>query len=125
VTQPITIDPKTGLPDAFESAARLGQAHKVFAVLLTKRDASRGHVSMWLCILERTRGRKRGRGSRGKRRWREWWKPIHHVGNALFWSDTGTVHNDTFRRMDSMHVPVLREDGLPDNVHILWDDASA
>lgn len=92
-------------------------------LLITNRGARKGYVQLWLCLLSRTRGRKSGRGSQGKRRWREWWTPIHCIGEALAWEDAETVHHDMMGRMRSLNVRTQWESKLPDNVHILWDDA--
>lgn len=109
------IDPTTGWPLAFEASVRLGHAANMFA-LYTHTDQT-----VWVCTLLRSRGRKHGRGSKGKRCWREWWQPVAKLDVAA------GVHTDWFshgpaKRAVSLGLPVYIAGRVPDNVHIVWDD---
>ena len=113
------MDPKTGWPLAFEAAARLGRAREVFCLYVVDADGER---TVWCCALERTRGRKHGRGSQGRRKWREWWKqlaPVELANGAGCVKTDWFEHDERLPRAEKLGVPVYRADSMPDNVHIL------
>lgn len=113
-----------GWPPAFEAAVRLGRAREVFCLYIEADTTTT--PTLWVCSLERTRGRKVGRGSHGKRRWREWWRK-----HGIVPDDVGTVRTDWFRhdtRLESARqigLQIYEASKLPDNVHILEADAPA
>lgn len=114
----------SGWPPAFEAAARLGRAAGVFCMLIDDRDTA--NPIYWVCTLERTRGRKIGRGSAGKRRWREWWRK-----HGIIDPSANVVRTDWFTQDNretiarGLGVMIYKVTTLPDNVHILEADEAA
>ena len=123
VAETTQIDPATGWPIEFEAAARLGFPDRMFAILVIRETKDNAHVDrVWVCKLVRTRGRKAGRGSAGKRRYREWWHPYAEVQEPDASATDWFSFSQSISRAERLKLQIFRSAAMPDTVHILWED---
>ena len=113
-------------PADFSAAVRLGRAKELFCLFVDDTDGKERR-KVWVCRFVRKRGRRFGRGSHGKRRWREWW-----VKHAQVTADKHTLLSDWFEQDSRITyaarvggVSIYRSNKMPDNVHILEPDGEA